>query len=563
MGTYKPLKAYLISTSNPERSAAEPGFLAPVLTSAWAGRVTVPPDLASLAQTQFQTYASLLAEPHSCVVSIGGREDAGTVDHARLYLNGFGGFQHIYQSMLADATKQSVPIRFNDKFVGSSRYIVDSYEVPGAFTKTGFTFMQNAIQNPDPYFSGQDWVLGPMVGSIPDRGTLISQLQKQYVADYLTKWRTYMNAARFVGFQNWNDAAEKLSALDSNSSAILQLFSLISVHTAVTQPDIATAFKTPQTVVPPSGPDNPLTTAYIQALQGLEQAIKSVTLNPLSAKDPAAATPIIQAAGVADQAAEKLRNSFDHDLDGKMDVVSFNRLEDPIKSAETLAKSAPAAAASESAKAFCGQVAPVFAKFPFNPQSNIDASADEVAQVFSPGQGELAQFYSKISQLVIPQGGQYVANPASAIEINSGFLRFFNAAEKVSSAFFPAGGNQPTLTLTFAEPARIAASPDATLNIDGQQVGPGQTVPIHWVSQPSSRITLSTPENTAPTMSGPWSIFHLAFSATRPAPNLEFSFQFSGHTNQVVHFNVEGLGASLLNPAFMNQLHCVATVAKQ
>jgi type VI secretion system protein ImpL len=521
----------------------------------------VPANLVSLAQTQFQTYATLLAEPQSCLASTGGRPDDGAVDHARIYLNGFGGFQHIYQSMLANAGKQSLSVRFNDKFPGSARYIVDSYEVPGAFTKTGYSFMQNAIQHPDPYFSGEEWVLGPTAGSMPDGATLISQLQKHYVADYLTQWRNYMNAARFVGFHDWNDAAEKLSALDSNYSAILQLFSLVSINTGVVQPDIVAAFQAPQSVVPPSGSDNRFTTSYIQALQGLEQAIKTVSQNPLSANDPAAATPIIQAAGMADQAAENLRNSFHHDPDGEMDTVSFNRLEDPIKSADALAKSAPAKGAGEAAKAFCAQAAPVFAKFPFNPQSKIDASPDAVAQIFSPGQGALAQFYSKISQLIIPQGGQYVANPATAIGINPAFLRFFTAAKKVSSALFPAGGNQPTLTLTIAQPARVAGSPDAVLDIDGQQVSPGQTVPILWVSQPSSRITLRTAE-TVPTFTGPWSIFHLAFSAERPAPNLEFSFQFSHRTYQVVLFNVEGLGAPLLNRDFMNQLHCVATVAK-
>jgi type VI secretion system protein ImpL len=427
--------------------------------------------------------------------------------------------------------------------------------------------MQNAIQHPDPYFSGEEWVLGPMAGSMPDRATLIAQLQKQYVADYLSTWRAYLNAARFLGFQNWNDAAGKLSALDSNSSAILQLFSLISINTGVAQPDIANAFQAPQSVVPPSSPDNRFTAApnqpYIQALQGLEQAIKTVSQNPLSANDPAAATPVIQAAGMADQAAENLRNSFNPDPDGKMDTISFNRLEDPIKSAEALAKSAPAAAAGGGAKAFCAQAAPVLAKFPFNPQSNIDASPDEVAQIFSPGQA-LDQLTGKLSQLIVLQGSQYVPNPASTIAITPAFLHFLNAAKKLSGSLFPGGGTQPSLTFTLTEPPKTTGSPDAILNIDGQQVGPGQTTQFRWMSQQSSRSILTSDQGPVGPAIGPWSVLHLAYRANHPMPNrLEFVFQVNNQINGTVHFDADGLGAPLLNPSFMGQLHCVATVAKQ
>ncbi len=104
---------------------------------------------------------SLLAEPQSCVASLGGPADMPTVEHAREYLSRFGGFQHVYQSMLSAANHKFPSIRFNEKFPGSARYIVDSYEVQGAFTKAGFAFMQDAIKHPDPYFSGEEWVLGP------------------------------------------------------------------------------------------------------------------------------------------------------------------------------------------------------------------------------------------------------------------------------------------------------------------------------------------------------------------------------------------------------------------
>jgi type VI secretion system protein ImpL len=560
--TYKPLKAYLITTSNPDKSTKD--FLAPALLTAWQGSTPVPPDAAKLAETQFETYATLLPEPGSCMIDAGGKPDSVAVAHARDYLNKFGGFQHVYQSMLAAAAAKFPAIRYNDKFPGSVRFIVDNYEVAGAYTKGGFGFMQNAIQHPGQYFNGEEWVVPSVPGATLDASTLPAQLQKQYVADFLAAWRAYLNAAKFTGYSSLAEAATKLDTLSSNASPILELFSLISINTAVSLPEIANAFQAPQAVVPPATPENhfiaPGNQAYIQALQGLKGAIQNVTQNPLSANDP---TPILGAADQAEQAAANLRNGFTPDAAGHMDVVSYQRLEDPITSVRAAARHIPGDKAGGDAKSFCGLAGPVLAKFPFNPQATAEASADEVAQLFSPGQGALAQFYTKISQLVVLQGGQYGPAPNSSLPINPGFLSFFNAMEKVSSALFPAGGNQPTLSFSLTE-TKVPGTPDALLNIDGQQVTAGQTTSFRWISQPSSKITLTSDQGNAPAMTGSWSVFKLGFLATHPAPNrLDYSFQFQGHTNQVVHFEADGSGAPLLDPHFMGRLHCTSAVVRQ
>src|SRR6202000_111799 len=74
---YRPLRAYLTTTSNPEKSTSD--FLPTALKEEWKGSRTAQPEVALLAQTQFETYASLLAEPQSCMASIGGPADMPTV----------------------------------------------------------------------------------------------------------------------------------------------------------------------------------------------------------------------------------------------------------------------------------------------------------------------------------------------------------------------------------------------------------------------------------------------------------------------------------------------------
>lgn len=564
--TYRPLKTYLITASNPDPDTAQDtvDFLPAALLTEWTGSGTPDPNVAQLAQAQFQFYANLLPGSSSCMANAAGNKNDAVIAHARFYLNGFQGFQHVYQSMLAAANHKVPGFDFNSKFPGSSQYILDNYPVPGAFTKDGFAFMQDAILHPDPYFRGEEWVLGPSSGPPVDRAALSVQLKSAYTADYIQTWRTYLTKAQFVPYKNFADAGVKLGALDSNTSALLELFSLISINTGVAAPEIANVFQAPQAVVPPSIPDNRLigssNQAYIQSLQGLEGSVKTLSLNPTSANDPTAAAPVVQAALAAEQAAESLRNGFVPSPAG-LDKTSFALLEAPIESAKNLAAQAPANAAGGGAKAFCAQIGPVLAKFPFNPQATTEASTDEVAQVFAPGTGLFAQFGSSLKALVVPQGSQFVPAPGSTVHISPAFLGFLSNSQKISSALFSSGGNQPSLDFTLSE---VKGPSDAVLNIDGKQISAGgQSATFHWVSQPSSKITLATQKNTAPVMNGPWSVFHLGFSAPQVSPNrLKFSFSFNNQAPEVVLFDASGPGAPLLNPEFMKGFHCVSSVAR-
>lgn len=566
--TYRPLKAYLITASNPDPDTAQDtvDFLPAALLTEWAGNNTPDPNLSQLAQMQFQFYANLLPGSSSCMNNAAGGKNDVVIAHARFYLNGFQGFQHVYQSMLAAANHKVPGFSFNDKFPGSSQYIFDNYAVQGAFTKNGFAFMQDAILHPDPYFRGEEWVLGPSSGPPIDRAALSAQLKSAYTADYIQTWRTYLTKAQFIPYKNFADAGVKLGALDSNTSAMLELFALISANTGVASTDISSSFQAPQSVVPPSNPDNRFIAqtnqAYIQSLQGLEGSVKTLSLNPTSANDPTAAMPVVQAALMAEQATETLRNGFVPDSAG-LDKTSFTLLEAPIESAKNLAAQAPANAAGGGAKAFCAQIGPVLAKFPFNSQSTTEASTDEVAQVFAPGTGSFAQFGSSLKALVVLQGSQYVPAPGSTVHISPAFLGFLSNAQRISSTLFPSGGNQPSLDFTLSE-VKTSGVSEAVLNIDGKQISAGgQSTTFHWVSQPSSKITLATQKNTAPVMTGPWSVFHLGFSAPQVSPNrLKFSFSFNNQTPEIVLFDASGPGAPLLNPEFMKGFRCVSSVAR-
>jgi type VI secretion system protein ImpL len=301
--------------------------------------------------------------------------------------------------------------------------------------------------------------------------------------------------------------------------------------------------------------------AYIQALQALEGSVKTMTVNPASMNDPAAAAPVLQAAVTAEGAAETLRNSFTPDPAGGMDRVSFTLLEDPIESTKNLAANMGAAAANGGGKAFCDRMGPLLQKFPFSPQATTEATPDEAAQMFAPGTGAFAQYAVSLNKVVVLQGSQYGSVPGSTAKINPAFLNFLNSAQKISSSLFTAGP-QPTLDFTLTE-VKAPGATDAALNIDGRQINAGgQSATFHWVSQPSSTITLAAKDLAFPRSTGSWSIFHFAYANPQAAPNrLKEVISFNGQTSEVVLFDAAGPGAPLLNPEFMKSFHCVAQVS--
>ncbi len=569
--TYRPFRAYLVTTSNPEKSTldTEPG----PLLEAWLGDPAtrnIPTASSDLALAQFDTYSANLAEPGSCLAPIGGTAQPAAIDQARAFLSHFQGIEQVYLSMKAAADRKNPSIRFNDVFPGTKPFVIDSYEVEGAFTKGGYAFMQAAILHPEPYTSGEPWVLGPQTGVTIDRAALNAQLPARYQADFLAAWRAYLKAAHVVPSATFAEAKDKLHQLDSPSSALLELFQLISQNTAVNNPPFSQPFQAPQFVVPPAAPALPVGTPYIQSLQALEGAINSMLLIPNSENDPTTVNPVIQAASAAEGSVSTIRGSFiPPDPAGQMDSTSEALLLAPIKSIEALSKGAGPAAVNGGGPGFCAQIAPVLGKFPFNPESQVDASMSDIAAVFGPGQA-IAQYAVK-TKMVSLSGNTYVAVPGAPTNPTPAFLHFLNAAQLITSSFFPAGGGPPSISFSLTEEA-TPNLPPATLEIDGNTLSTvGQAKNFTWISTPASSIRLNAAAGNSIPANGPWSLFHFAYNAKHPAPGkLEEVFEVNGHPINAASgvpldykFDVSGPGAPFLNPAFMhNQLHCVAKVAQ-
>ena len=573
--TYDPLRAYLTTTSNHDKSTVD--FLSPVLQQYYLNQRTLSPENQILLRRQLDFYSTYLKEKNPYTIS----PDMGVVTHARIYLSKFGGIERIYQNMLAAAGKTNPSIDFNRDFPGSAETVVAPHIVPGAFTKPGFTFMQDAILHPDRYFNGEVWVLGDQAGQSLDYANLTTNLTQRYTTDYLDQWRTFLKTAAVVHYRSLPDAAAKLNTIEGATSPLLALFWTVSRNTAVSWPTIADSFQPTQALVPPSatnqyiGPGN---TTYVNALIALQGSISQVAQNPGGATDPAAAGPIISAATTAHSAAQQTSQAFHIDQAAHVEGIVLKLMQDPIASTEALVRGMAPAQANGGGKSFCSGFNHMTAEFPFNSASTTPASPDEVKALLQSGSGALWQFYdSNLKTLIVQQGLQYAPAPNAPVHVTGGFLSFFNHAAGLSHAMFANNAQQPTLTFTIRELPSQGIT-NATITVDSQQISnPNEAKSFTWTVGSSQSATLTASYLDAKNLpllqfNGPWAIFQLMNKAkstwTPSSGHLEFPLEVSGTpihltdgTPLVVKFDVTMQQPIVFDHNYLAGMRCVADVA--
>src|SRR5262249_51147876 len=154
----------------------------------------------------------------------------------------FAGAERVYQVMLAEANKSNPAVNFNRKFAGSAEVVLDDRDVGGAYSKAGWTFMQNAIKNAESFFTREEWVLGAQPTAAGDRAKLEQALRARYLSDFINQWRDYLKKSAVVRYGDLKDASRKLTKLSGPQSPLLALFWLASQNTGVGDPEVTRAF---------------------------------------------------------------------------------------------------------------------------------------------------------------------------------------------------------------------------------------------------------------------------------------------------------------------------------
>lgn len=573
--TYDALKAYLITTSHHDKSTKL--FLSPVLMRWWSAGRTIDPERQQLAQKQFDFYSTELKEanPYS------NENDSMAIEKARHYLAQFAGAERVYAFMLAEAGKSNPSINFNRQFPGSAQTVVETHEVPGAFSKGGWAFMKDAIAHADRYFSGEQWVLGDQAAANIDRAKLDHDLKARYYGDFVKEWRAYIKSANIVRYAGLKDASQKLAQLSGNQSPLLELMALGSQNTAVDDPAVAAVFQPVQAVVPPTSTDRfiaPPNQNYMNALVTLQTSLEQIANQPGAPSD-AAAGQTLSAAQQATVNTRQMAQTFRIDQDGHIEAGVQKLLEDPITYAQGLLRTLGPAELNGKGRDLCAQMRPVLGKYPFNPTATAQATTADLTALFQPKSGALWQFVdANLQKALTRQGSQFVPNSSAGVTVNPAFLGFVNRAAAFSDAAFQGGSPDPHFSYT----VKPVVSPDTDnikLTIDGQTADftGSNSAPKTFMwpgAAHEARLSVKFKGGTEfpfPSYDGIWAIFQMVGDADKHQGSLVEMTLRSGRQGRPI-LNQAGQPVTVrfelaANPpifdrGYFSGLSCVAEVAK-
>jgi type VI secretion system protein ImpL len=565
--TYNLLKAYLITGGNNDKSTGP--FLGPVLTRRWPAVAQADSARLTLAARQFEFFGTEL--PFGDPYRVAASPDA--VTHARAVLRRSSGVKPIYQYMISEAAQSRPSVQFNRQFGPEAMSVVfNSYEVPGAFTKGGWTYMQSAFKNIDHYVAGEKWVLGEDTGPPIDRVKLVSDLRDMYRQDYVAHWRAYVKATRFVGFGSLKDAAGSLMKLGGPRSPILGVIALASQNSGVDSTTIGKQLQPLLAVVPAGstdklvGPTNEPYTGALITLSGNVQQAADAPKDQNQAPVGQAQSSAIAAKG----AIAKIAGTFMLDAEAQMSLQRL--LEQPVVLTEALLRSTivvaqGAAGASEinkDAAAFCDAFGELMGKYPFDPESRTEASLGDVSKVFSPGSGSLAAFFEKSLSKAMVRRGQHIAPGPGINTVQPRFLSFYNNALDVSNALYPNGVTQPQLTFAL-KPVLNDATPNVTFNFESdaasyssKSLAGAHTFVWRFGRDGTAGIAGLKGANDV-SLKGPWAVFRMFHDADwrQPAGGV---YTVEGRLGSSARLTVELSlgGAPLLRPSyFRDALQCV------
>jgi type VI secretion system protein ImpL len=563
---YESLKAYLITTSKPDKSTRE--FLSPVLMNRWLGNSAVDEQRQELARAQFDFYADELRVENPFSFP----EDSFVVQPARKFLNSFAtGAQLVYQKMLVKANQAVPSFNFVQRYPESKDVLTETKVVDGAFTGAGWKVMTNSISHPENYAGGDDWVLGTAAGSRTIQNVSPQDVRALYEADYKKQWREFLSSANVRHFAGPQDESRQLEKLSGNRSPLLALFCEVSQNASEASPEIAAAFQPVQEVVaakpaPQSCREQlkqPLNDAYTNALLAVKLCLDNYSLippQPGATPDPRQAK-LNECNGLSLQAGNAARQIVKtNDPKEKVDTTVISLLLAP--NAAPLPPPPPPGPGG--VPQFCSALRALGGKFPFDPNSNQVATLADLNGVFQPGTGAVSKFLDANKTAFELQGTQYIQKSG-----RTNYAYLINQAASAQRALYPNNSSQPQFQFTLKAHVPEGKTSES-VTIDGQELKLTGTAPssktFTWTGSPAG-ATLTMSGETYGQYPGPWGVFRLFNEYTwgRTTTGFHLEWPIRGQSGQIVRYNgkdevaefeLESASVPLFQRGFIAGLRC-------
>jgi type VI protein secretion system component VasK len=247
-------------------------------------------------------------------------------------------------------------------------------------------------------------------------------------------------------------------------------------------------------------------------------------------------------------------------------------MQDPITKAQALAKGAGAAGLNGAGRQFC--MASGFGKFPFSPKSPVDASLQEVNDIFKPKEGALWRFYDGTlkQHLTCTASG---CTPTGTAPLTPAFVAFMSEAVRFSKALYGDAGGDPTLK--YSVTPRSEQVDTFTFTADGNRtvLKSGQAGNFTWSGSTNKfaigiKLSGAGGELPIPPYDGLWAPFRFFADADTNIPSgAAYTFVFKPRVGQsarqILEYQVlvDTHGApAVFSKNFWQQLRCISTVAK-
>jgi type VI secretion system protein ImpL len=469
--------------------------------------------------------------------------------------------------------KQLPAVSFNQKFPGTAAVVTSAEPVRGAFTKDGAKVVQEAIHKQN--FAGEDWVLGPYKGKMPDKATMEKGLMDRYSADYIAQWRNVLRKSNVNRYGGLKDASSKLNLLTGSGAPLLALFWWTSQNTCVDVPGVADKFKAPQAVVPCPSAQMYIVDSnrpYNSGLQALQQAVDRAA-DPGANKEDASHA-MRDSGQSATLTARQLGAAFPPDAEAQMDQRSLDLLLQPIKYLDGMVSSD----LKGSGQSFCTAFnQATLHKFPFDPQAKDEVKLDELGALLQPKSGKLWVYYeSNLKSVLQCSNGDCSASGGTAL--NPGFASFIGNLMKFSRAIYGDSGADMNYQYSLTpQKSDLVDEFDVTVNGAQSKLKGGTQHSYAWPGSGTRNFELDLrlaggglPQQ-AKIYDGPWAVFRFFADADKTTGNV-FSWSVtSGRDQQPTRINGRPLtydfsvgtnGPAVFSKEFLSKLKCVVPVAR-
>ncbi|RFB83162.1 type VI secretion protein IcmF [Rhizobium leguminosarum bv. trifolii] len=464
-----------------------------------------------------------------------------------------------------------------------------SESIPGLFSATGYrTVVLPEISEAAREALDEQWVRGDPNPAGVTVDTIAQATLQLYFDKFDQRWSTLLTDIRVKPSQTINDAAETTRILASKPGPVEAIANSIAAATDLRGPgaEIAAAAGdgfSDSTIALSSAADAP--DPFGRLREALKAPAGQSPLPDQSKEAPRSAIeqlePILQKVqeqlSRATTSTAEVAKVFDVDsqlTDANQDLLQQARkLPAPVDTwmaglaadvgslAVKSARSRISDAWAAEGAGFCANV--VGGRYPFDRKSARDVAMTDFVRLFGP-EGLFKTFFKEKLEAFVdtsasPWGWKGTFGAAS---IPSAAIAQFENADKINRAFFPAGSENPSITINIKPVSLTDAASAVMLEIEGERVvyfhGPIQSKSITWPSTEASNASRIAFQpggwQQALTENGDWSPFRLFDDASvaiqgddlfrakfqQDGQAAEFDVQFGSVLNP---FRLEALGA--------------------